>query len=94
MNGLMQYPFFLYLLGGLSFLVMWWELLFPILVLWRFSRGTAIVAGIAFHTSLLLLMHLRLFSVIMLVLYIAWIPQPLPSWIAKIIKRIKPRPTA
>jgi hypothetical protein len=93
MSVLMEYPFFLYLLSGLSFLVMWWELLFPVLVLWRFSRSTAIVAGVAFHTALLLLMHLRLFSVIMLVLYIAWIPQPLPGWIAKISNRIKPRRT-
>lgn len=73
-NGLMKQPVFLNILDWLAFMIMWWEVLFPVLMLFRISRIAAIGTGVIFHIGLLLLMHLRLFSVIMLMLYIAWIP--------------------
>lgn len=73
-NPLMDQPVFLNLLHGIAFIVMWWEVLFPVLILFRGSRPLAIGTGLVFHLGLLIFMHLRLFSVIMLMLYIAWIP--------------------
>lgn len=58
----------------LSVLIRWWELLFPVLMLNPYSKILALYFGILFHIGLLLFMHLRLFPVIMLVLYIAYIP--------------------
>ena len=70
----MHNPIFLKGLEVVSDIVMWWEILFPVLISCRFTRNAAIATGLAFHGGLLVFMHLRLFSVIMLVLYIAWLP--------------------
>lgn len=74
LNGLLIQPWFLKGLHALAKLIMWWELLFPLLILFRATRFIAIGFGLAFHSGLLVLMHLRLFSVIMLILYMAWLP--------------------
>ncbi|MGR9106148.1 MAG: HTTM domain-containing protein [Gammaproteobacteria bacterium] len=71
---LLRLPLTLEVLHAIAWLVMGWEVLFPILMMIPATRGITIATGLIFHGSLLLLMHLRLFSVIMLVLYIAWIP--------------------
>ncbi|MCI0655211.1 MAG: HTTM domain-containing protein [Methylococcaceae bacterium] len=73
-NSLMKQPVFLTGLHVLSFIIMWWEILFPILIVLRITRRCTIAIGLIFHGGLLIFMHLRLFSLIMLVLYIAWIP--------------------
>ncbi|MGH8551732.1 MAG: HTTM domain-containing protein, partial [Methylococcales bacterium] len=70
----MNQPDFLTALEVLSWIIMGWEILFPILIISRITRPVALAIGVIFHAGLLILMHLRLFSVIMLILYIAWIP--------------------
>ncbi len=71
---LLTYPFILLLLSALSFTIMWWEILFPFLILYPKSRRTCIIIGIAFHLGLLVFMNLRWFSGIMLTLYLAFVP--------------------
>lgn len=73
-NSLMNQPYFLKILHVTSFIILWWEILFPALILFRMTRIVAIAIGLIFHGGLLIFMHLRLFSVIMLILYIVWIP--------------------
>ncbi|MGH8548022.1 MAG: HTTM domain-containing protein [Methylococcales bacterium] len=73
-NGLMNQPYFLKGLQVAAFIILWWEILFPVLILFRTTRIVAIATGLIFHGALLIFMHLRLFSVIMLILYIAWMP--------------------
>ncbi len=74
LGRLMTDPALLTGLHATAFMIMWWEILFPFLILFPATRTGAITAGLVFHGGLLLFMRLRLFSVIMLVLYIAWIP--------------------
>ena len=62
------------LLHALTTVIMYWELCFPILVSLRATRPITILIGLIFHSGLLLFLHLRLFSVIMLFLYTVWIP--------------------
>lgn len=73
-NDLIDQPVFRHGLQLISTLIMWWEILFPILILLRITRPCAIAIGLIFHGGLLIFMHLRLFSPVMLILYIAWIP--------------------
>ncbi|MCI0655000.1 MAG: HTTM domain-containing protein [Methylococcaceae bacterium] len=73
-NSLMNQPVFLKTLCLTSAFIMGWEILFPVLIVFRRTRVAAVATGLMFHGGLLVFMHLRLFSVIMLVLYIAWIP--------------------
>lgn len=67
-------PFIQNVLHVLAFIIRWWELLFPLLILQSKSRMISLTIGIAFHIGLLVFMNLRLFSWIMLSLYIAFIP--------------------
>jgi uncharacterized membrane protein YphA (DoxX/SURF4 family) len=62
------------LLALLSWIIMWWELLFPLLVMNTYTRKMCLVIGILFHIGLLLTMNLRWFAIIMLSLYLALIP--------------------
>ncbi len=61
------------LLPSIAGLIMWWELLFPFLLMNTYSRKLSIIMGILFHLGLLLTMNLRWFAVIMLALYPALI---------------------
>jgi len=61
------------LINHLLALLVWfirdWEVLFPLLLLNRYTRRVSIVIGILFHIGLLLTLHLRWFPVVMLALY-------------------------
>ena len=67
-------PWLLGILAFMSQVIRWWEVLFPLLLWQRHSRFVCIATGFLFHLGLLVLMHLRLFPIIMLVLYIALLP--------------------
>ena len=71
---LLTNPFILLLMSTLTFIIMWWEVLFPFLLFHPKSRCICIFIGIAFHLGLLIFMNLRWFSEIMLVLYLAFVP--------------------
>lgn len=62
------------LLALLAWIIMWWELLFPLLVMNTYTRKMCLAIGILFHIGLLVTMNLRWFAVIMLSLYLALIP--------------------
>lgn len=69
--------FWLYLCHAIR----WWEVLFPVLLLQRHSRCISLGFGLLFHLGLMLFMHLRLFPLIMLVLYCSWLPN---TWFKKL----------
>lgn len=73
-SGFFRDSFILMVLSALAFTIKWWELLFPLLLVWRKSRVVCLLMGIVFHLGLLIFMNLRWFSWIMLILYIAFIP--------------------
>lgn len=60
---------FVGLLTVLTCFIRWWELLFPVLLLNRYTRQWSLLIGLLFHIGLLLCMNLRWFPVIMLAFY-------------------------
>lgn len=70
-NGwlLMDSALIKHLLALLVWFIRDWEVLFPLLLLTRYTRRVSIVIGILFHIGLLLTLHLRWFPVVMLALY-------------------------
>lgn len=82
-NGwnILHKPFIDDILATLAWLIRWWELLFPVLLLNKHTRKFSLAAGIVFHIGLLTTMNLRWFAVIMLSLYLTFIPE---SWFARI----------
>lgn len=71
---ILSYPLIRAVLNAVTFTIMWWELLFPILMIGSRTRTPCLLLGIAFHLGLLMFMNLRWFSCIMLVLYLAFLP--------------------
>ena len=71
---LLTNPLILLLLNVVTLTIMWWEVLFPFLLVYPKSRRICIVIGVVFHLALLVFMNLRWFSGIMLVLYLAFVP--------------------
>jgi Vitamin K-dependent gamma-carboxylase len=62
------------ILAGIAWFIRWWELLFPLLLSNAYTRRLSLLIGILFHVGLLLTMNLRWFTVIMLALYLALVP--------------------
>lgn len=84
-SRLLVKPWFTSVLAYLSDFIRWWEVLFPLMLCQRYSRAFCILIGVLFHLALLLIMHLRLFPIIMLVLYATLLPN---AWfIKKLVKR-------
>lgn len=73
------------LLAGLAWFIRWWELLFPVLLLNAYTRKLSLMTGIVFHLDLLLTMNLRWFAVIMLALYLAFMPN---AWFIRLEKKL------
>ncbi len=73
-SAMLTHTWFLNVLYVVSSFIMWWELLFPLLLLNRKTHTFCLLVGILFHVGLLIFMQLRGFSLIMLTLYIAFIP--------------------
>lgn len=67
-----------------SVLIGVWELCFPWLLMQKHTRFACLLFGIFFHLSLLLLMQLRWFAIIMLVLYVAFLPN---DWFRRSLPR-------
>jgi len=57
-----------------TYVSVWWETLFPLLVLWRRTRPWAIGYGVIFHIGIFLVIEIGWFSFYMLSLYGVWIP--------------------
>jgi hypothetical protein len=58
----------------LTWLVLGWELSFPLLVLWRPIRRVALAVGVAFHVGIFLSLELGGFAPYMLCLYLPLLP--------------------
>lgn len=68
-------PWIIDVLKPISQLICWWEMLFPVLLCHKSFRQVCICIGIFFHLTLLVTMHIRGFSLIMLVLYMVFLPK-------------------
>ena len=69
-----QFPVPLPVLSWLGWSVLVWELTFPVLVLFRWTRVAALVFGVGFHLGIWLTMELGGFAPYMLVLYLPLLP--------------------
>lgn len=58
----------------LTWTTLWWELTFPLLVLWRPTRILALVMGVGFHIGIGLTMDLGFFAAYALCLYVPLLP--------------------
>jgi hypothetical protein len=66
-----------------------WEVLFPLLILFRRSRPAALLVGVAVHGSLLLLARLHWLGPIMLASYLAFVPaESLAAWAKALSSRV------
>jgi hypothetical protein len=59
---------------GMTWVTVWWETLFPLLVLWRPTRRWTLWLGVFMHVGIFLLVEVGWFSFYTLALYAAWIP--------------------
>jgi uncharacterized membrane protein YphA (DoxX/SURF4 family) len=60
-------------LAALTYVTVWWELSFPLLMLNRHSRRAALGIGILMHAGMAAMLELGLFSLVMLASYIAFL---------------------
>jgi hypothetical protein len=63
-----------WLTQGMTWLVLAWECLFPLLVLWRPTRLAALWVGVAFHLGIWASLELGGFGPYMLCLYLPLVP--------------------
>jgi hypothetical protein len=67
----------------------WWEVSFPLLVLWRWTRKWALLYGILFHIGIFLTMAIGWFGFYMIDLYGVWAPDEFwERWDAKSARRV------
>ncbi len=57
-----------------TYLSVWWETLFPVLVIWRRTRKWALWFGVLFHLGIWLTIEIGWFSFYTLSLYGVWVP--------------------
>ncbi len=69
-----QLPQPLWLTAAMTYLCVWWEALFPLLVLFRRTRLFALVFGILFHLGIWFSIEVGWFSFNMLPFYAVWVP--------------------
>jgi uncharacterized membrane protein YphA (DoxX/SURF4 family) len=69
-----QLPLPLWMTATLTYLSVWWEVLFPLLVLFRWTRRWALWFGVLFHLGIYLTIEIGWFSFYTLSLYGVWIP--------------------
>ena len=69
-----QLPIPIWITMPMSYFTVWWEALFPLLVLFRRTRPIALLIGVSFHVGILLVSEVGWFGFYTLALYIVWIP--------------------
>lgn len=82
-------PLAISLMAKLAWGIRWWELLFPLLMINRFTRSSALACGVIFHLGLLFFMRLRAFPLLMLSAYIAFLP---PGWLEGLSSSYRRKP--
>jgi hypothetical protein len=69
-----QLPLPFWLTAALTYSSVWWEVLFPVLVLFRGTRWLALWFGVMFHLGIWLTIEVGWFSFYTLALYGVWVP--------------------
>lgn len=69
-----QLPLPLWMTAPLTYVSVWWETLFPLLVLQRWTRKWALWFGVLFHIGIYLTIEVGWFSFYTLAFYGVWIP--------------------
>lgn len=69
-----QLPLPLWVTAPATYVVVWWETLFPLLVLYRRTRGWALGLGVLFHLGIFFTIAVGGFSFYTLALYGVWVP--------------------
>jgi hypothetical protein len=73
-----------------TYLTLFWELLFPVLVLHRTTRMVALAIGVMLHVGMLLTMELGTFPIVMMASYVAFLdPDTVPGIAARLRERFK-----
>jgi hypothetical protein len=62
-----------------------WEILFPVLILWRPTRWLALVLGIVMHTTMMVALELGPFSLVMMASYLAFLD---PDRVSSLVRRV------
>jgi hypothetical protein len=70
-----QLPLPLWLTAALTYVCVWWETLFPLLVLPRWTRGPALWFGVLFHLGIYFTIEVGWFSFYTLAFYGVWVPE-------------------
>lgn len=69
-----QLPVPYWITGPMTYLSVWWETLFPLLVLNRHTRAVTLWFGVLFHLGIWLTLEVGWFSFYTLALYAVWVP--------------------
>jgi hypothetical protein len=69
-----QLPLPFWLTKMMTYAVVWWEVLFTPMVLWRWTRSVAVCFGVLFHLGIWVTMEIGWFSPYVLSFYAVWVP--------------------
>jgi hypothetical protein len=69
-----QLPVPLWITAPMTFICVWWETLFPLLVLNRWTRPWALLFGLLFHIGIWLTIEIGWFSFYTMAFYGVWVP--------------------
>jgi hypothetical protein len=75
-----QLPVPIWITRPMTYFTVWWEALFPLLVMVRRTRFWALLIGIIFHAGIFLTAEVGWFGCYMLTLYAVWIPDRFWEW--------------
>lgn len=67
-------PVPIWITAPVTYITVWWEALFPLLVLSRHTRPWTLAFGILFHIGIFLTLAIGFFSFYMIALYGVWVP--------------------
>ena len=69
-----QMPLPFWLTAAMTYVCVWWETLFPLLVLHRWTRWLTLWFGVSFHLGIWLTIEVGWFSFYMFPYYAVWVP--------------------
>ncbi len=69
-----QLPVPFWVTRPLTYATAWWEALFPLLVLWRWTRRPALAFGLLLHLGIVLQVEVGTFSFFTMAFYAVWVP--------------------
>jgi len=83
-----QMPLPFWVTAIMTYTSVWWETLFPVFMLSRWTRKWALWFGVAFHLGILLTIEIGWFSFYTTALYAVWIPDRFwERWCGKTTRR-------